>query len=132
MYNISVMERFVCPKNSGSLRQATVIGMAENADKGDVVKFYFKINATTHVIEDAHFKTLGCPAAIACSDIVCDMIKGKTVEQASKISNVDIIGFLGELPVDKISCATTVEAAMQATIKKFHKQQTKKEKNNKK
>ena len=128
MYNISVMERFLCPKNAGSLKGADVIGQAESAEKGDVVKFYFKINKRSHVIEDAHFKTLGCPAAIACSDIICDMVKGKTVEQASEISNADIINHLGNLPVDKISCATTVEAAMRAGIKKFLKQEEKNKK----
>lgn len=128
MYNISVMKRFLCPQNAGSIKNADAVGVAESQEKGDVVKFYFKINSQSHIIEDAHFKTLGCPAAIACSDIICDMIKGKTVEQASEISNADIIGKLGNLPMDKISCATTAEAAMRAGIKKFLKKEEKNKK----
>lgn len=123
MYNISVMEHFLCPKNAGTLRKADAVGKAISTEKGDIVKFYFKINKQTHIIEDAHFKTLGCPAAIACSDIACEIVKGKTIEEATKISNADIIHYLGNLPMEKITCATTVEAAMRDTIKKFLKKQ---------
>lgn len=117
------MKRFLCPQNAGSIKNADAVGVAESQEKGDVVKFYFKINSQSHIIEDAHFKTLGCPAAIACSDIACEIVKGKTIEEATKISNADIIHYLGNLPMEKITCATTVEAAMRDTIKKFLKKQ---------
>ena len=124
MYNIKIVQHFTCPKNAGAIRGADAVGKAVGLDKGDIVKFYFKINSQTHIIEDAHFKTMGCPAAIACSDIACEMVKGKTIEEAEKLSNADIINSLGDLPKDKISCVKTVEEAMRKTIQEFLKKQS--------
>ena len=106
------------------MRGADAVGKAVGDEKGDIVKFYFKINSKTRIIEDAHFKTMGCPAAIACSDIACEMVKGKTIEEAEKFSNEQIIDYLGNLPKDKISCLKTVEEAIRKTIQEFLKKQT--------
>lgn len=125
MYNVSVMKHFLCPKNAGTLQKANAVGQSISTEKGEIVKFYLKIDPDTHIIQDARFKTMGCPAAIACSDIACEIVKGKTIEEASQISNAEIIAYLGELPMDKIVCATTVEEAIQATLAKFQKRQNK-------
>lgn len=124
MYNIKIVQHFTCPKNAGVLRGADAVGKAVGEDKGDIVKFYFKINSQTHIIEDAHFKTMGCPAAIACSDIACEMVKGKTIEEAENFSDEDFVNYFGQLPKEKITCVKTVEEAMRKTIQEFLKKQS--------
>jgi len=120
MYNEKVIRNFVNPYNAGGLHKANAVGKVGSAERGDIVKFYFRINNETRIIEEARFKTFGCTASIACSNVACDMVKGKTIEEVLKISNGDIIKALGELPMDKIYCATTVEDAIKEAINNYN------------
>ncbi|MDD4815612.1 MAG: iron-sulfur cluster assembly scaffold protein [Clostridia bacterium] len=121
MYNEKVLKNFANPHNAGGLHKANAVGKIGNVLKGDIVKFYFKINDETKIIEEARFKTFGCTAAIACSNIACDMVKGKTIEEALLVSNGDIIKALGGLPMDKIYCVTSVEGAIKETVNNYKK-----------
>ena len=85
------------------------------------MKVYLKINDETKIIEDASFKTYGCAAAIASTDVACDLIKGKTIDEALKITNRQVVEMLGELPVHKIHCSVLAEEAIDAAVKDYYK-----------
>lgn len=121
MYNEKILRNFANPYNAGGLHKANAVGKVSNAERGDIVKFYFKIDDETQIIQEARFKTFGSTATIACSNFACDMVKGKTIDEALMITNGDIIKMLGELPMDKIYCATTVEDAIKETINNYRK-----------
>lgn len=120
MYSKKVMERFQNPHNAGTLKGANAIGQVGNATCGDIMKMYLLINGNG-VVEDAKFKTFGCCAAIASTDIACDLIKGKTIEDALKISNKDVVDMLGELPPHKIHCSVLAEESIRAAIEDYYK-----------
>ena len=126
MYNQKVIKRFENPKNAGALKDANAIGKVGNAACGDIMQVYLKINDETSVIEDASFKTFGCAAAIASTDVACDLIKGKTIEEALKITNKQVVEMLGELPVHKIHCSVLAEEAIDAAVKDYYKKLKKK------
>ncbi len=129
-YNEKVMQNFLNPKNAGVLRGANATNKINNQDQSsmDIVKFYLKINDETEVIEDARFKTCGCTAAIAVSNVACDLLKEKTIEQALLIKDYDIISALGELPLDKIHCAITVTDAIKSAIDNYYERKAKEQK----
>lgn len=120
MYSKTVMDRFQNPRNSGGMHGANSIGQAGNSACGDIIKMYFKIN-DSGIIENAKFKAFGCCVAIAAADITCDLVKNKTIEDALKVSNKDVIGILGDLPLHKIHCAILAEESIRATIENFYK-----------
>lgn len=124
MYNKTVIDRFQNPRNAGILHGANAVGQVGNAACGDVMKICLKINNDT-VIESAKFKTFGCCAAIASTDIVCDLVKGKTIEEALKITNKDVVKMLGELPPHKIHCSILAEEAIRAAIEDYYKKKEK-------
>ena len=126
MYNEKVMENFKNPKNAGALRGANGVGKVGNAKCGDIMKIYLKINED-EVIEDATFKTFGCAAAIASTNVACEMIKGKTVQEALKLRNSDVISALGGLPPVKIHCSILAEEAIEAAIANYYKRKEKSE-----
>ena len=95
MYNEKVTEIFANPKNVGELKDANAVGQVGNAACGDIMKLYLKINEN-EVIEDASFQTFGCAAAIVSSSVATEMIKGKTVEEALKLENQEILDYLGD------------------------------------
>ncbi len=124
MYSKTVLERFQNPKNAGSMHGANAIGQVGNAACGDIMKMYLKINEN-EVIENAKFKTFGCCAAIASTDIACDLIKGKTIDEALKVTNKDVVSLLGELPAHKIHCSILAEESIRAAIENYYKKKEK-------
>lgn len=115
MYNEKVMEHFYNPRNVGVIENADGYGKVGNPVCGDMMEIFLKINAD-EVVEDVKFRTFGCGAAIATSSMVTEMVKGKTVEEALKISNKNVAEALGGLPPVKMHCSLLAEEAMEAAV----------------
>ena len=120
MYSKVVIDRFQNPRNAGGMHGANAIGQVGNSACGDIMKMYLKIT-DNGVIENARFKTFGCCAAIASTDVACDLVKGKTIDQALKISNQEVLDKLGELPPHKIHCSILAEESIRAAIEDYYK-----------
>ena len=123
MYNDKVLEVFQNLKNAGEIEDANGVGTIGNASCGDIMKIYLKI--VDDVIVDAKFKTFGCAAAIATASVATDMVIGKSVEDALKIKNADVVAFLGGLPPQKIHCSVLAEEAIHAAIEDYRSRASK-------
>lgn len=123
MYNAKVLETFANPKNVGEIENASGVGTVGNASCGDIMQVFLKIEDDK--IVDAKFKTFGCAAAIASSDTACEMIKGKSLEDALKIKNSDVVETLEGLPPQKIHCSVLAEEAIAEAIKDYRAKQAK-------
>ncbi len=123
MYNAKVLETFANPKNVGEIENASGVGTVGNASCGDIMQVFLKIEDDK--IVDAKFKTFGCAAAIASSDTACEMIKGKSIEDALKIKNSDVVETLEGLPPQKIHCSVLAEEAIAEAIKDYRAKQAK-------
>lgn len=122
------MKIFKEAKNAGMLKGASGVGVAGNAKCGDVMKIYILVEG--NVIKDAKFKTFGCVAAIASTDVACDLIKGKTIEQALKVTNKDVLNILQDVPAQKVHCSVLAQEAIAEAIKDFKKRQEREAKKN--
>jgi len=117
-YTEKVLEHYQRPKNVGSFskeEENVGTGIVGAPECGDVMKLQLKINPETEVIEDARFKTFGCGSAIASSSYVTELVKGKTVEEAYQIKNIQIVQELS-LPPVKIHCSVLAEDAIKAAV----------------
>ena len=119
MYTEKVMDHFQHPRNVGELENASGVGTVGNAKCGDIMRIYLDIDEN-QIIRDVKFKTFGCGAAVATSSIATEMIKGKTVEEAEKLSNKAVIEALDGLPPAKIHCSVLAEEAVKAALKDYH------------
>jgi len=121
-YTKEVIKRFTHPKNFGEIKNADATGKVGNPRCGDIMKLYIKVGkrGNKEVIEDIKFNTLGCAAAIATSDIACDLVKGKTLKDALKIDYKKIIKELGDLPPLKIHCSILARQGLEAAIKNYY------------
>ncbi len=119
MYNERVVKEFQNPQNVGELKDANAVGTVGNATCGDIMKIYMKIE--DNVIKDVSFQTFGCAAAIATSSVATSMIKGKTVDEALKITNAQVVETLGGLPAQKLHCSVLAEEAIKAAINDYLK-----------
>jgi len=119
MYNKKVIEHFTKPKFFGKIENPDVIGHAGNPRCGDLLTLYLKIDKKTKKIKNIKFETLGCAAAIAASDMVCQLAIGKTPQEAAKISFQNVSDELGVLPPLKIHCAQLVTEALRDAINKY-------------
>lgn len=119
MYNERVVKEFQNPQNVGELKDANAVGTVGNATCGDIMKIYMKIE--NNVIKDVSFQTFGCAAAIATSSVATSMIKGKTVDEALKITNAQVVETLGGLPAQKLHCSVLAEEAIKAAINDYLK-----------
>ena len=124
MYNDKVIEHYSNPKNVGAIEDASGIGEVGNPVCGDIMKMYLKIE--NNVIVDVKLKTFGCGAAIATSSISTEMIKGKTIEEALKLSNKDVVNELGGLPPLKLHCSVLAEEAIRNAIADYYRKEGKK------
>lgn len=118
MYNEKVVDYFMNPRNSGKLEDANAIGEVGNPKCGDVMKIYLKVD-DNQVIQDIKFETFGCAAAIATSSMVTEMAKGKTIDEALKISNKDVAEALGGLPDIKLHCSLLAQQGIEAAVANY-------------
>ncbi len=124
MYNRFIMERFQNPKNAGGMHGANAIGEVKNEGCTDITRLYLKIN-DNNTIENARFKTFGCIASIVSADVTCDLVKGKTIEEALSITNQDILKVMGEIPENKIKCSIMAEESINSAIEDYYKRKEK-------
>lgn len=118
LYSDKVMDHFRNPRNVGRLDNADGIGEVGNAKCGDIMKMYIKVE--DGVILDVKFNTFGCGSAIATSSMATEMIKGKPLEEALKLSNKAVVEALDGLPVQKIHCSVLAEEAVKAAVKDYY------------
>ena len=124
-YSDKVLDHYEKPRNVGSLDtsdDSVGTGLVGAPECGDVMKLQIKVDDETGVISDAKFKTFGCGSAIAASSLATDWITGKSISEASSISNVDIVEELS-LPPVKIHCSVLAEDAIKAAIDDYRKKQ---------
>lgn len=119
MYSQKVMEHFRNPKNVGEIPDADGIGKVGNPVCGDLMWIYIKVKDNR--LEDVKFKTFGCGAAIATSSMVTEMAKGKTIEEALKISRQDVADALDGLPPIKMHCSNLASDGLKAAILDYMK-----------
>jgi len=117
MYSEKVMDHFTNPRNVGVIENADGIGEVGNPKCGDIMKMYLKID--DGVITDAKFKTFGCGAAVATSSMATELVKGKTIEEALKITNLAVAEALDGLPPIKMHCSNLAEQAINAAIEDY-------------
>ncbi len=118
-YSSKMMEYFMNPRNVGEIPDADGIGNVGNPVCGDIMRLYIKVR--DNVIVDAKFKTFGCGAAIATSSMVTEMVKGKTIEEALKLTNAAVAEALGGLPKIKMHCSLLAEQALKSAIDDYYK-----------
>ena len=117
-YSDKVFELLANPKNVGEIEDADGVGTVGNPTCGDVMRLFIKVE--NGIIVDAKFKTFGCAAAIASSSMVTEIVKGKTIEEALKISNKQVAAELGGLPAVKMHCSNLAEEALESAIKDYY------------
>ena len=120
-YSDKVVDHYNNPRNVGSFGKDTPgvgTGLVGAPECGDVMKLQIKVNLETGVIEDAKFKTFGCGSAIASSSLATEWLKGRTVDEAAKIKNTDIVSEL-KLPPVKIHCSVLAEDAIKAALQDY-------------
>lgn len=114
-YSEKVMDHFTNPRNVGEIENASGVGTVGNAKCGDIMRIYLDIDEN-EIIKDVKFKTFGCGAAVATSSIATEMIMGKTVQDALKLTNKAVQEALGGLPAVKIHCSLLAEEAVHAAL----------------
>jgi nitrogen fixation NifU-like protein len=122
LYNDTVMDHFLNPRNMGDVQEADGVGEVGAAACGDIMKISLKIRDGK--IEDARFKTFGCGSAIASSSMATELIKGRTLEEAKNFSNQEVVDALGGLPPVKIHCSVLAEEALKAAIEDYEAKQS--------
>ena len=118
LYSEKVFDHFSNPRNVGEIEDANGIGEVGNARCGDTMKMYLKIE--DGIIKDVKFKTFGCGAAIATSSMATEMIKGKPLDEALKLTNQAVVEALDGLPAVKIHCSVLAEQAVKAAVSDYY------------
>ena len=116
-YSEKVIDHFTNPRNVGEIENASGVGTVGNAKCGDIMRIYLDIE--DGVIKDAKFKTFGCGAAVATSSMATELIIGKTVEEALKVTNEAVMEALNGLPPVKVHCSVLAEEAIHAALKDY-------------
>lgn len=120
-YNKEVMKRFLKPRNFGKVKNPDGVGRMGNQKCGDIMEISFNLDKNNKKIKDIKFQTWGCVAAIASSDALCELAKGKTITEAKKITNKDILKNLGGLPLVKLHCSVLGAGALHKAIENYEK-----------
>ena len=123
IYTEKVMDHFRNPRNIGEIKDADGIGTVGNPRCGDVMEISIKVKDDK--IVDIKFKTFGCTAAIASSSIATELVKGKTLDEAMKLTRDDVAKELGGLPAFKLHCSNLAADALRAAIKDYRKKKKK-------
>ncbi len=118
-YSEKVMDHFSNPRNVGEIENADGVGEVGNPKCGDIMRMYIKVDGDT--ITDVKFKTFGCGAAIATSSMATELIKGKKIEDALKLTNKAVMEALDGLPAVKIHCSVLAEQAIKAAVSDYYK-----------
>ena len=121
LYSEKVMDHFANPRNVGEIVDADGVGEVGNAKCGDIMKMYIKVN--DGIIDDVKFKTFGCGAAVATSSIATEMIKGKPIEEALKLTNKAVVEALDGLPAVKLHCSVLAEQAIKSALSDYYRKQ---------
>ena len=124
LYSEKVMEHFRNPRNVGVIEDANGIGEVGNAKCGDIMKMYLKIE--DYIIQDVKFETFGCGSAIASSSMATELIKGKPVSEAMKLTNKAVAEALDGLPAYKMHCSVLAEEAIQSALEDYQNRTGKK------
>ena len=118
MYSEKVMDHFQHPRNVGEIEDASGVGTVGNAKCGDIMRMYIKVE--DGVITDCKFNTFGCGSAIATSSMATELIMGKPVEEALKLSNQAVVEALDGLPAHKLHCSVLAEEAIKSALKDYY------------
>ena len=118
LYSEKVMDHLLRPRNAGNIEDASGVGEAGNLSCGDIMRMYLKVE--NGIIEDVKFETFGCGSAIAVSSIATEMIKGKPVSEAAKLTNKAVLSALDGLPKNKIHCSVLAQEAVQSALKDYY------------
>ncbi len=121
LYSEKVMDHFTNPRNVGEIEDANGIGEVGNAKCGDIMKMYLKVEEG--IIVDVKFKTFGCGAAVATSSMATEMVKGKSIDDALKLTNKAVVEALEGLPQVKIHCSVLAEQAIKSAVADYYRRQ---------
>lgn len=122
LYNETVMDHFMNPRNMGDIQNADAVGEVGAAACGDIMKISLKVDNQSGKITDAKFKTFGCGSAIAASSMATELIKGRTLEDVEKnFTNQEVVDNLGGLPPVKIHCSVLAEEAIKEAIEDYRR-----------
>ena len=119
MYSEKVMDHFQHPRNVGKMDDADGVGEVGNAKCGDIMQMFLKVN-DDGIIEDVGFKTFGCGAAVATSSMATELIKGKSIDEALKLTNSAVVEALEGLPPAKLHCSVLAEEAVKAAVDNYY------------
>ncbi len=118
-YSKKTLKRFKSPEFAGEIKNPDAVGQEGNPRCGDVMKIFLRVK--DNVIKDIKFKTFGCIAAIASSDMMCELAKGKTIDEALKIKPEDIVNGLGKMPPIKFHCSILGTQALKKAIENYRR-----------
>jgi nitrogen fixation NifU-like protein len=119
MYSKKIINRFQNPKFAGEIKKADAVGEVGNVKCGDKMRVYLKIK--DNKIKNISFLTYGCPAAIASTDYLCEIVKGKTLDEALKVTSKDVVKKMGKVPAIKLHCSVLAQDALKKAIEKYRK-----------
>ena len=121
LYSDKVFDHFSNPRNVGEIENADGVGEVGNAKCGDIMKMYIKVD--NGIISDVKFKTFGCGAAVATSSMATELIKGKSIDDALKLTNKAVVEAVDGLPPVKLHCSVLAEQAIKAALSDYYKKQ---------